>query len=155
MLKRKNHCFTLLRGRKRNKAGAVFEALGDLDELVAVFGLARIFSSREDLKDLLGKFQEELIEIGGFLSGVNRKIFLGGKTLDMEEKIRQLEDPHLKDFCRPGVNKRSAFLHWSRAVCRRLERRVIGLKKKEYRPVVAYLNRLSLLLFWLAVKEER
>jgi len=88
------------------------------------------------------------------LSGV-KKVNLKEKTALLEEKIKQMTNSSVKTFSRPGANKSSAFLHLARAVCRRLERRVAGLKKKSMNPLVAYLNFLSSFLFWLAKKEER
>jgi len=144
--------FTFLKGKKGSKSASVFEALGDLDELNATLGLARAFA-KKNLKQKILLLQNDLIEIGGFLAGV-KKIDLKEKAALLEEKINQMANSSVKTFSRPGANKSSAFLHLARAVCRRLERRVAGLKKKSMNPLVAYLNFLSSFLFWLAQKEE-
>jgi len=145
--------FTFLKGKKCSKSASIFEALGDLDELNATLGLARAFA-KKNLKQKILWLQNDLVEIGGFLSGV-KKVNLKEKTALLEEKIKQMTNSSVKTFSRPGANKSSAFLHLARAVCRRLERRVAGLKKKSMNPLVAYLNFLSSFLFWLAKKEER
>jgi len=145
--------FTFLKGKKCSKSASVFEALGDLDELNATLGLARAFA-KKNLKQKILWLQNDLIEIGGFLSGV-KKIDLKEKAALLEGKINQMANSSVKTFSRPGANKSSAFLHLARAVCRRLERRVAGLKKKSMNPLVAYLNFLSSFLFWLAKKEEK
>jgi len=145
--------FTFLKGKKCSKSASVFEALGDLDELNATLGLARAFA-KKNLKQKILLLQNDLIEMGGFLSGV-KKIDLKEKAALLEEKINQMANSSVKTFSRPGANKTSAFLHLARAVCRRMERKVIGLKKKNLKPLEAYLNSLSNFLFWLAQKEEK
>ncbi len=59
-------------------------------------------------------------------------------------------------FVVPGVNEQSAVLHIARTVVRRAECLVVELnKKKKLNPcVLAYLNRLSDLLFTMAVYKE-
>jgi len=138
---------------KNFKSAPVFAALGDLDELNTTLGLARAFA-KKNLKQKILLLQNDLIEIGGFLSGV-KKVDLKEKAALLAEKINQMANSSVKTFSRPGANKTSAFLHLARAVCRRLERRVIGLKKKNFQEVVFYLNLLSPYLFWLAQKEEK
>ncbi len=58
----------------------------------------------------------------------------------------------LRSFILPGGSEAAALLHLARTVCRRAERRVVTLARRE--PVNpearAYLNRLSDLLFILA-----
>lgn len=152
MLKRDNHCLTLLRGKNKSKAEKIFVLLGDLDELNANLGLVRAFSRRRVLKGELRKLQGDLIEIGGFLAGFKKDFNLKMKISNLEERILKLEDSSVKEFSRPGVNKTSTCLHLSRAVCRRVERGMVHLR---HQSLVKYFNRLSLLLFWLAVKEEK
>ena len=145
--------FTFSKGKKCSKSASVFEALGDLDELNAILGLARAFA-KKNLKQKILSLQNDLIEMGGFLSGV-KKIDLKEKAALLAEKINQMADSSVKTFSRPGANKTSAFLHLARAVCRRLERRVVGLKKTQFKTLITYLNHLSSFLFWLAKKEEK
>lgn len=84
-----------------------------------------------------------------------------------EERIRELEraidecdnelEP-LKAFILPGGTQKAAALHLARTVCRRVERRVITLRKETGAEgvadvpdiIIVYLNRLSDLLFTLA-----
>lgn len=145
--------FTFLGRKKLKKLAPIFELLGDLDELNATLGLVRAFA-KKNLQQKILWLQNDLIEIGGFLSGV-KKVDLKEKNALLAEKINQMANSSVKTFSRPGANKTSAFLHLARAICRRLERRVAGLKKKSMSPLVVYLNHLSSLLFWLAKKEEK
>lgn len=59
---------------------------------------------------------------------------------------------HLQSFLLPGGCQGGACLHAARTVCRRAERRVVALAEREEVPpvILAYLNRLSDLLFVLA-----
>ena len=59
-------------------------------------------------------------------------------------------------FVMPGASLKSAYLHQARSVCRRCERVVITVagQGEEYNLIIAYLNRLSDLLFMLAWAQE-
>ena len=149
-----NKSQTFLGGQKLSKSEQIFEALGDLDELNACLGLARSFASKSLNQQIL-KQQDDLIEIGGFLAGMKKGDFLKGKALDLEKEIKKLTQEKVKGFSRPGVNQVSAALHLARAVCRRLERRLVRLKKKSLKPLIVFFNSFSLYLFWLAKKEEK
>jgi len=145
---------TCLAGKKLPKSQEIFEALGDLDELNACLGLARSLASK-NLKQQILKKQDDLIEIGGFLSGMKKEVSLKEKTLVLEKEIKNLVQAKVKGFSRPGVNQVSAALHLARAICRRLERRLVRLNKKSLKNLVIFFNSFSLYLFWLAKKEEK
>jgi len=145
---------TCLAGKKLPKSQEIFEALGDLDELNACLGLARSLASK-NLKQQILKKQDDLIEIGGFLSGMKKEVSLKEKTLVLEKEIKNLVQTKVKGFSRPGVNQVSAALHLARAICRRLERRLVRLNKKSLKNLVIFFNSFSLYLFWLAKKEEK
>lgn len=69
------------------------------------------------------------------------------RTIDVLEQ----ELPPLRRFILPGGSATGATLHLARTVCRRAERRVVGLGADAVEPpVVIYLNRLSDLLFVMA-----
>jgi cob(I)alamin adenosyltransferase len=72
----------------------------------------------------------------------------------MERWIDEMaaELPELRAFVLPGGTKGAAALHMARTVCRRAERAVVALAEAEgvRDEVLAYLNRLSDLLFTLA-----
>jgi cob(I)alamin adenosyltransferase len=73
---------------------------------------------------------------------------------ELEQAIdaAELDLEPLKAFIIPGGSKKGAMLHVARTVCRRAERKVVGLQREVEIPqiVVVYLNRLSDLLFTLA-----
>ena len=60
--------------------------------------------------------------------------------------------PSLKNFILPGGSDLAAYLHLARTICRRAERRILQLCKKEnVRPeILIFLNRLSDWLFIFA-----
>ena len=71
----------------------------------------------------------------------------------LEQAIDRLEAtlPPLRRFILPGGSAAGALLHLARTVCRRAERRVIGLGAGAVDPtLIVYLNRLSDLLFVMA-----
>jgi len=74
----------------------------------------------------------------------------------LEDKIEKLEKRFpFKDFVLPGDNLVSSTLHIGRTVARRLERRVVALRNKEKfkdKNIIIYLNRLSDLMFLLAIQ---
>src|SRR4030043_1819947 len=143
-----NKSQTFLGHQKLSKSEEIFEALGDLDELNACLGLARSFASKKLSQQIL-KQQDNLIEIGGFLAGMKKGNSLEEKTLDLEKEIKNLVQEKVKGFSRPGINQVSAALHLARAVCRRLERRLVRLKKTSLKPLIIFFNSFSLYLFWL------
>jgi len=145
---------TCLAGKKLPKSQEIFEALGDLDELNACLGLARSLASK-NLKQQILKKQDDLIGIGGFLSGMKKEVSLKEKTLVLEKEIKNLVQTKVKGFSRPGVNQVSAALHLARAICRRLERRLVRLNKTSLKNLVIFFNSFSLYLFWLARKQEK
>ncbi len=139
------------------------EAYGDIDELNAVLGMARAVELMPRIDELLVPVQRDLFSIGALLATPNpdkMKQQLQKARID-EARVQQLEraiddgerelEP-LRAFILPGGTPKSAALHVARTVCRRAERRVIGLQRETEMPqiVIKYLNRLSDLLFVLA-----
>ena len=146
--------FTFLGGKKQKKSQLVFEVLGDLDELNSIFGLVKVFSSSKKLQNKIILLQEDLLLIGSFLA-VAKKVDFQKKINFLDKEIELIKDSSLKKFSQPGVNKISSFLHLARAICRRLERKIVALKKPKNSGLMAYYNCLSSYLFWLAKKEEK
>ncbi|HKA58953.1 MAG TPA: cob(I)yrinic acid a,c-diamide adenosyltransferase, partial [Gemmatimonadales bacterium] len=82
------------------------------------------------------------------------KVMIGTEAVErIELTIDRLEAtlPPLRRFILPGGSAAGAALHLARTVCRRAERRVIGLGSGAVDPIlIVYLNRLSDLLFVMA-----
>lgn len=139
------------------------EVVGSLDELNACLGLAAAAVSDEWVRERLAGLQRELFAIGAELADVRpagdrataRTGSLSGEAVaGLEATIDRAESelPPLGRFILPGGTEAGTRLHLARSVCRRAERRVVALAGQESVPpaVLAYLNRLSDLLFVLA-----
>jgi cob(I)alamin adenosyltransferase len=137
------------------------EAYGDVDELNASIGMARVIELMPRIDEVLVPLQRDLFAIGALLATPDRdkmKKQLEKARID-ERRIAELEraidegdgelEP-LRSFIVPGGTPKAAALHVARTVCRRAERRVVALTDEVPPIVVVYLNRLSDLLFTLA-----
>ena len=134
-------------------------AFGAVDELNAQLGVVLADELPDDFRPLLERVQNELFDVGADLSvpyGVG-----DGRLRVTQEQIDGLERacdafnadlPELKSFVLPGGTGAAARLHVARTVCRRAERdALLAAQELELNPLVlAYLNRLSDLLFILA-----
>lgn len=148
-------------GPRVGKDAARIEAFGTVDELNSFLGLARSEGLPAAIDVLLERVQRQLFELGAELScpephkhGLCK---LGqADVAALEQAIDAFDGPlpPLKAFVLPGGTRSAAALHVARAVCRRAERRLVALLQTSPEPIspalLAYLNRLSDLLFVLA-----
>lgn len=139
-------------------------AYGVVDELNSVIGVAAAFITDELLTRELATIQNELFNIGAELASetagekaaAHGRLFAGaaGKIAAMERLMDELDSalPALQTFILPSGSKGGALLHLCRTVSRRAEREVVSLNRGEpVNPeILAYLNRLSDLLFVMA-----
>jgi cob(I)alamin adenosyltransferase len=137
------------------------EAAGTVDELNAALGLARSAGLPQSLETVVTAIQHELFAVGAELAtpepakhGTN---WTQAEDVErLEQTIDWLQDtlPPLRQFILPAGTSAAAHLHLARSICRRAERRVVTLARREptadLRRVLCYLNRLSDLLFVLA-----
>ncbi len=149
----------LLTGEKIWKDDLRLEALGGLDELSAFIGLARTIIEESEIGSILEEIQEDLFTIGYRIQlagevrqDLDEEIKKSLETLESWVKEYESKLPVLRKFILPGGHKSAAVLHIARAVARRVERRLVTLSKKEFiKPeILAYINRISTLLFLLA-----
>ena len=144
-----------------SKADSRVDAYGEVDELNAFLGAARSAGVDADLAAALEAIQKQLFALGARLADPSSRIagritkaaITTGDVEALEKTIDGLEEelPPLKRFILPGGSVAGAQLHVARTVCRRAERRVVGLGAGEVEPIVViYLNRLSDLLFVMA-----
>jgi cob(I)alamin adenosyltransferase len=137
------------------------EACGAVDELNCVLGVARAESLPEEIDVMLRRIQNELFEVGAELASPD-PVAKGTRSVS-ENDVRAIEDDinrveptlsPLDQFILPGGTRAGAALHQARAVSRRAERRLVSLARNSPEPIsqdlLAYLNRLSDLLFVLA-----
>ncbi len=156
---------TLLTGPRVAKDELRIALCGDLDELSSVLGIVRAEGLTENdaaakFEELIFRIQSELLQFGAEIVCVT-PLRLKTSTIDhdhirrLEQEIDEIEIslPPLTQFIIPGRNKISAYLHLARTVCRRAERSLVTLTRKEpdvSLTLLAYLNRLSDLLFVMA-----
>jgi cob(I)alamin adenosyltransferase len=144
-----------------SKADARVDAYGEVDELNACLGAARAAGVDPDAAAALESIQKDLFAIGARLADPSSRIAdRVTKAAISDEQVRRLEQtidrletelPALRRFILPGGTHAGSLLHLARTVCRRAERRVVGLGPAAVEPnVVVYLNRLSDLLFVMA-----
>ena len=138
-------------GARVPKESARIAALGDIDELNSAIGVVLAEEVPADMRAVLEAVQHDLLDLGGELS-------IPGHTLLTEKQVEDLEStlerwngtlPPLKEFILPGGSRAAAAAHLARTVCRRAERSLVALGRRETVSEVArrYLNRLSDLLF--------
>lgn len=160
----------MLGGKRVSKSCLEMEAIGEVDELNALLGM--LIEEMNDDKKLRNKEVKKLLEIQNnlFVIGANLAALQSPsiktcklanlQTCKLEKWIDKMieELPELKNFILPGGCEEASLAFYARAVCRRAERRVIGLSEKYNVPVEIkiYLNRLSDTLFvlgrWLNFK---
>jgi cob(I)alamin adenosyltransferase len=148
---------SLFGGKRVPKSTLRIDAYGTVDELNAQLGVVRALKPFAEVDSLLEKIQNQLFVLGADLatpfdaapSSIKR--IQQNEIQFLEETIDRLDaqlEP-LKSFILPGGLPVSAQVHVARTVCRRAERLVDALGRKE--PIgkfpLVYLNRLADLLF--------
>ena len=148
--------FTFLPGGVRiSKSDARLDALGALDELDAALGLLRAALAGHPDAAAIENLQRDLLKIGGELATGRPALAPEAVArLDAETARRNAALPPLRGFVLAGATEASARAHFARAVCRRTEREIVRVRETRpelvFPPALAYLNRLSGLLFALA-----
>jgi cob(I)alamin adenosyltransferase len=135
------------------------EAMGAVDELNAVLGVALSAQREKRIRDLLLKVQDDLFTIGAELamapgtSGTKVPRVTGEHVARLEAGIESFDVGKVSEFILPRGPEGLVRLHWARTVARRAERRVVTLSKQApLNPeLLRYLNRLSSLLYQLTV----
>lgn len=150
----------LLGGTRVSKDDLRIEAYGTVDELNAWIGMLATAPETQDYHQSLAAIQHALFVIGSHLANDPAKStfqlppLAAEATPRLEAEMDAMEEtvPPLKQFVLPGGHPVNAQAHLARTVCRRAERRVVGLHRVS--PVdellITYLNRLSDWLFMLA-----
>ncbi|MBI5621418.1 cob(I)yrinic acid a,c-diamide adenosyltransferase [Candidatus Falkowbacteria bacterium] len=153
-------------GSRLSKSAKAVEALGNVDELNTIVGLARALNRDEPAHltldgaevrytDILMKVQQQLFIVQADLAGADKKIT--PEHLDYLERViaavtAQLPPP--TSFVLSGGSPMSAILDLARTVTRRAERSIVAVNEEGIRPVsattLAFMNRLSSLCYALA-----
>ncbi len=156
-----------------SKADPRVDAYGEVDEVNACLGavLAAIRlrpsaasagqGGNDDIPDVIETIQRDLFAVGARLADPSSRIadrvtkaaVTAQQIERLEATIDRLEGEltPLRRFILPGGSPAGSLLHLARTVCRRAERRVVGLGPDAVEAgVIIYLNRLSDLLFVMA-----
>lgn len=146
-----------------SKASLRIEAVGCVDEANAVLGFARAITENDRLRSILLHIQKKLYllmaelsaapEVADQFDKINQDDiqWLESRISDLE---REISLP--SEFIIPGETPVSGALAMARTVVRRAERRAVALLDAgeiQKQTLIAYLNRLSSLLFVLEVFE--
>ncbi|WP_179401872.1 cob(I)yrinic acid a,c-diamide adenosyltransferase [Burkholderia guangdongensis] len=149
-------------GRRVGKDDARVAAIGDVDELNSQIGVLLAEPLPDDVRTALVTIQHDLFDLGGELC------MPGHAFIDTEHLARLdgwLADynatlPPLKEFILPAGSRAASLAHVCRTVCRRAERAIVALGRREALNDTPgdtlndaprrYVNRLSDLLFVLA-----
>jgi cob(I)alamin adenosyltransferase len=142
------------------------EAYGTVDEAQAAIGLARASGCTSQVERILLAIQRDLYTLMAELAaaGSEGSAFAGSVTSEHLDQVEgwiakagaQVKMP--KEFVVPGDGQSGAALHLARTVVRRAERHAVRLAHDGVltnRLVVRYLNRLSSLLYVLALAEDQ
>jgi cob(I)alamin adenosyltransferase len=148
---------SLFGGKRVPKSTLRIDTFGTVDELNAQLGIVRALKPYSDMEGFLEQIQNQLFVLGADLATPFDSAPATVKRIQ-EKEIQFLEETidrmdgqmePLKSFILHGGTQVSAQLHVARTVCRRAERLVDALARKEEigeLPLI-YLNRLADLLF--------
>lgn len=154
-------------GKRVDKDDMRVEICGALDEASSFLGMARNASKDKNTKKIVHSIQKELIVLGAevamSVAGSDKiKKRIGKDSICvLEREIEDLESGRMirmRSFCIPGKGSASSALDVARAITRRAERRSVTLFKNgilDNPNIIAYLNRLSDLLYLLARLNEK
>ena len=138
-------------GSRVSKDSPRVKALGDVDELNSAIGLMLAEEVPQALRDAFTQVQQDLLDLGGELSIPGHALLKPARVDALENAIEtwNADLEPLKEFILPGGTRSAAAAHLARTICRRAERSVVALGRKDRVGDAArrYLNRLSDLLF--------
>jgi len=156
---------SLFDGTRVLKTDPRVSAYGDVDEVQAALGVAAAAGLDRDLADMVVSIQRDLFALGARLADPSHRIAPRvSKIVVNEDSVARLEQwidrleselPPLRHFILAGGAAPGAALHLARTVCRRAERATLALGDAVEPVVLAYLNRLSDLLFVMARASNR
>lgn len=150
---------SLIYGQRVAKNDLRVEAYGTCDEANSMIGLALTyinkenFHGKESLEKVYHKIQTILFHVGAELATPKGKEVKWSVAPDhIEELEKQIDEwngqlTELTNFILPGGHSAGAAFHVARTITRRAERCAVSLGDEVNPLVLAYLNRLSDLLF--------
>jgi len=148
--------------QRLSKSSAIAEALGTVDEINSFLGVIKMEDGDTkavlglDYHALLSDVQQDLFVVQAELAGADKHLDQARVT-KIEEWINAIEKelPPITSFFVSGGTELGALCDFGRTIARRAERRVVSALEGEGEattkpPLIAYMNRLSSLLYALA-----
>jgi cob(I)alamin adenosyltransferase len=152
-------------GIRVSKASVRVDAYGGVDELNAALGFARSICDDRAIHDFIRSVQQDLFKVGSALAtppqSPKPQVPITPESVDrLTSEVHRLEaiEGMLSDWAVAGDHSAAAAFNIARTVCRRAERGVVRLMEFEENvqpTILAYLNRLSDLLWLFARKLEK
>lgn len=152
-------------GIRVSKASVRVDAYGGVDELNASLGFARSTCDDQAIHDFTKSVQRDLFKVGSALAtppqSPKPQVPITPDLVDrLTTEVHRLEaiEGMLSDWAVAGDHSAAAAFNIARTVCRRAERGVVRLVEsgEAVQPtILAYLNRLSDLLWLFARKLEK
>lgn len=152
----------LVDGSRLPKHAPRIIAIGDVDELNSAIGVALTHPMPPSCRDMLGRIQNELFDLGAdfatpgpdYTPGEISLRILPSQVERLEREIDAMNErlDALRSFILPGGSPAAAAVHLARAICRRAERSAVAAHADAgLNPAgLIYINRLSDHLFVLA-----
>jgi len=152
---------SLANGERLSKSSLGFQLLGDIDELNVTVGFCLLNLPLSIDADRLIWIQQKLFDLGGLIA-LNlhldneqaQQYLIEDDLLKLEDWIHEYNETlqPLKEFVLPNGNEASLKMHWSRVICRRVERTLceINDSRKVRENILKFINRLSDLFFVLS-----
>jgi cob(I)alamin adenosyltransferase len=156
-------------GKRVSKSSNIIKLIGCFDELNAHLGIVvasfqlSVYSSLnpkkiDDIQANLTHIQSSIFSLSSILAGAqNINLNFEKETQQLELQIDEWTNnlSELQNFILPGGSLASAYLHLSRVICRKAERKLVKHIKKnklenKYEELLKYINRLSDWLFTLS-----
>lgn len=152
-------------GLRVSKGSLRVDAYGTIDELISILGVARSLCEEVDIRALTKNIQTDLFRVGSSLATPNEspkpQVVVESALVDrLTTEVHRLEalEGILTDWSIPGEHRTASEYDMARTVCRRAERAIVRLQESgaAIQPtILAYVNRLSDLLWLFARKLER
>lgn len=145
-----------------SKSSAIAEALGNVDEINSLLGVLKMRGAQTpavaglDYHAMLSDIQQDLFVIQAELAGADKKMERA-RVEKVEGWVNAIEQelPPITSFFVSGGTELGALCDFARTVSRRAERHVVAAlevdpAKELHTELLAYMNRLSSLLYALA-----
>ena len=145
---------TDLIGGRVDKDDLRISTIGTLDELNSLLGMVHGKCALGNVCEAVEYLQGAVFTVSAIIAGSGSKDLKIPEAKNLEEVIDEIEKilPPLENFVLPGGHEAAAMLHHARVICRRAERLVVALHKKEKvdKKMLMFMNRISDFLFVMA-----